>query len=293
MRRFLLATTLAFLVVSIVCNSVSASVWTGARGIWTNINAFKSPCLGFDDAYPAEMRKQAKDGLDAIGWYAGYNVSGADFTKSAFLNALTSVKNETYGEGAVYVHSHGDVYRSSSIRAAFLTDPGVGDCNDWSTDNISNFAIKAKFDASPTQEGPTPIVIMSTCWLGAATHPVKDLENKMPEAFGIAKNKTQNDGFYMGYKWETYDSAQYKFEGRFFDYIDANPAYRTFKQAFTYASGYSAPSGNPVRPELVRIAVRLKGGKLDERDREEYCVGGTCRAADVQHHRRHRGSVRR
>jgi hypothetical protein len=238
----------ALLAAVLAWSPVSASVWMGNSGIWVNSDAFSVACVGHVNTYPSSMRSQAVTGMGWLGFTPAYNVMGAGFTRSAFLGAIGASKNGMYSEAGIYIHSHGDVYNSSSIRAAFLQDPGTSRCNDYTQDYVSNFAVNTKWDT----DYPPGLVIMAACYLGT---PAKgSLANNMPEAFNIPKNQTVEpnggrDGFYMGYDYETYDSSMYRFEGYFFNYMHSHLATGSFKQAFTYAKGmggYSYPdSANP------------------------------------------------
>ena len=66
--------------------------------VWSNSDAFKSTCLGFNDTYPQAMYSLAQSQLALL----GYNLSGglgASFTRSAFLNHV-------FYDYAVYAHTH-------------------------------------------------------------------------------------------------------------------------------------------------------------------------------------------
>jgi hypothetical protein len=176
------------------------------RNVWVNSDDFTTACMGVNDTYPQALYNQAKAGLTALGYVTGQDVIGHGFTRAAFLANVGL-------DFAVYVHSHGDVYKSSSIKAAFLQDPPAGRCNDYTKDYVSAAQVKAS--AIP----PYSLVIMSTCYLGSIYQPHKGsaYPNLMPDAFGIPKNQDATNGtFYLGYVYDTYDSSQYKFEHYFF-----------------------------------------------------------------------------
>jgi hypothetical protein len=162
-------------------------------------------------------------------------VIGHGFTRNAFLAGYR------YSFG-VYVHSHADIYNSSSIQAAFLQDPPAGYCNSYTRDYISAAQVKA--NAIP----PYNLVIMSTCYLGAMyqPHTGSGHPNYMPEAFGFTKTHgTTGSRFYVGYVYSTYDSAQYKFEGEMLRWLQLFPT-DTLYSAWTYAAAnsYSYPSAS-------------------------------------------------
>jgi hypothetical protein len=170
----------------------------------------------------------------------GYSVGGAigsGFNTSAFISRVLP-------DWGIYVHSHGDNYWAASgypnVDSAFLQDPGSSRCNNNSVDAIRSSAIK-----SATRGSSYNLVIMSTCFLGSNS-------STMPGAFQIekVKNNTQRE-FYLGYVYETYDSASLRFESAFWSYISGSPPYarRALSQAYVYASsigGYEYPdSSNP------------------------------------------------
>lgn len=200
--------------------------------VWSNSDAFKSNCLGFNDTYPQTMYSMAMTQLKNLG-YSPRGTIGAGFTRTAFLN-------QVFYDYAVYVHSHGDNYYSSgSVDSGFLQDPGSGRCNSTSADIVRASAIK-----KATSGTPYNLIVMSTCFLGSSG-------SSMPAAFQIEKvrNSTQKE-FYLGYVYSTYDSAAYRFENAFFTYLNGASGHtRTVYQAFVYASGiggYQSPDSlNP------------------------------------------------
>ena len=205
--------------------------------VWVNKDGFSKACIGVTDNYPTLMYNQAISWLSAMGFTSGQYVIGHGFTRSAFLAGLPPAY-------AVYVHSHGDIYNASYIKAAFLQDPPSG-CNSYARDYISAAQVLA--NVVP----PVNIVIMSTCYLGSMyqPHTGPSHPNYMPEAFGITKNHTTgNYKFYMGYVYSTWDSEAYKFEGRFYSWMNLHPG-STLSAGWTYAvslGGYNGvDSANP------------------------------------------------
>lgn len=210
-----------------------AFAYTG--DVWSNSDAFKSTCLGFNDTYPQAMYSLAQSQLALLG-YIPSGALGASFTRSAFLNNV-------FYDYAVYAHTHGDNYWAASgypnVDSGILQDPGIGQCNSSSRDMIRSSSIKAA-----TMGTPYNLVVMSTCKLGASS-------STMPGAFQIEKTKssTQRE-FYLGYVYTTYDSSAYRFERAFWSFLNGDPNHtRTVYQAFTYAQsigGYASPdSANP------------------------------------------------
>jgi hypothetical protein len=197
-----------------------------APGVWVNSDDFVKTCpIGHADSYPQLMYNQANTGLANLGYTGGQHVIGHGFTRSAFLAAVGL-------EYAVYVHSHGDIYNSSSIKAAFLQDPPAGRCNDYTKDYISAAQVATR--AAP----PNSLVIMSTCYLGSMYQPHTGPAhpNLMPEAFGIPKNQGATNGtFYLGYVYETYDSSAYEFEHYFFWWLSMEQPGDSFADAWVYA----------------------------------------------------------
>ncbi|HEX7491841.1 MAG TPA: hypothetical protein VF337_09090 [Candidatus Limnocylindrales bacterium] len=201
--------------------------------VWTNSNAFTSRCLGFNDTYPAQLDSLARTQMAALGYSPLGGAIGSGFNTTAFLGHVLA-------DWGVYVHSHGDNYWATSgapnVDSAFLQDPGPNRCNVLPNDTIRASAIK-----SATRGSQYNLVIMSTCFLGSAS-------STMPNAFQIekVKNNTQRE-FYLGYVYETYDSASLRFENAFWSYISGSPPYarRTLYSAFIYASsigGYESPN---------------------------------------------------
>ena len=208
-------------------SAVSADTIDGYHpGVWVDSDGFTNSCLGQTDNYPAKMYAQATSLLSLIGFTSdGQHQIGHGFTRSAFLTSLTI----DYG---VYVHSHGDIFASSAIRAAFLQDPPAGRCNDYTKDYVSAAQVLA--NAHP----PYNVVIMSTCYLGSMYQPHKGSSyvNLMPEAFGIPKTHvTSGNRFYMGYVYSTFDSAMYYFEQNFYEFLQLHPG-STLSQAWTTAA---------------------------------------------------------
>jgi hypothetical protein len=202
---------------------------------WSNADAFKSNCLGFNDSYPQLMYSQAHTQMALLGYSPVTGALGAAFTRTAFLN-------EVWYDYGVYVHSHGDNYWASTgapkVDSAFLQDPGSRHCN-TSSDMVRSSAIK-----TATSGTPYNLVVMSTCYLGSST-------STMPGAYQIEKVKTSTQReFFLGYVYSTFDSSAYRFENVFFTYLNGSASHaRTAYQAFVYATGiggYTAPnSSNP------------------------------------------------
>jgi hypothetical protein len=211
--------------------------------VWSNSNAFKATCLGFNDTYPAQAYSLARSGFLFLGYgQTGGTLGGAlgsSFTRSAFLN-------DVLYDYAVYAHTHGDNYWASSgypnVDSALLQDPGSGKCNSYPRDAIRSSSIKAA-----TLGTPYNLVIMSTCMLGSS-------RSTMPDAFQIKKTKSSlRSEFYLGYVYSTYDSSAVRFESAFWSYLKGSTSHtRTLYQAFTYAQsigGYAIPnSASPFTP---------------------------------------------
>jgi hypothetical protein len=189
--------------------------------VWSNSDAFKATCLGYNDTYPQQLYSLSVTQLANRGFGPISGALGAGFTRSALLNNVLS-------DWAVYVHSHGDNYWAASgypnVDSGVLQDPGAGRCNS-SSDIIRSSSIR-----SATQGSYYNIVIMSTCMLGSSS-------STMPAAFQIDKTKQSNDPeFYLGYVYHTWDSSSLRFEEAFWSYINGG-ASRTLSGAYAYASG--------------------------------------------------------
>lgn len=63
----------------------------------SNVSAFRSPCVGFQDSHPIRMLGLAVNGLRSLG-YAVTGYSGAAFTRTAVLT-------RTVNDYGFYVHS--------------------------------------------------------------------------------------------------------------------------------------------------------------------------------------------
>jgi hypothetical protein len=210
-----------------------ASAHTGDA--WSNSNAFTSKCIGFTNTYPSQLYYLNRSQMSQLG-YSMTGALGAGFSRSAFLN-------EVFYDYAVYVHSHGDNYvTSSGVESAFMQDPGSPACNSYARDAVRSSQVKAA-----TYGTPYNLVIMSTCYLGSS-------RATMPDAFQIEKTKTSTQReFYLGYSYSTYDSAQLRFESLFWSYLNGAPSHtRTLYQAFVYALGVggyeSVNASNPFSP---------------------------------------------
>jgi hypothetical protein len=215
------------LIASMGASAANAGTYSG---VWVNSDSFTSNCGASN--YPSMLYSRASSIMSTLGFPGGQRVIGHGFTRAAFLYALAP-------EFAVYVHSHGDVYRSGG--SAFWQDPpsGCGGSSDYVT------ASQVAGSAAP----PYNLVIMSTCYLGSVTQPHSGLVNTMPEAFGIPKTHVSSGKkFYMGYVYETYDSAQYAFEGNLLSWEQQYGSNTVLSMAHWYAStfSYSYPnSGDP------------------------------------------------
>ena len=239
-RRVLRKTSLALVGVAltvVVASPGSAAPARASADVWVNLDGFKSPCTAQASIYPAKLYSQARSGLAGIGYSLDHSVIGRGFTRTAFLQAVAFPY-------AVYVHSHGDVYASTKIQAAFLQDPQTCPV-DYRVDYVSWQQIK------PVAVPPYELVIMSTCYLGSYYQPHKGTLNMMPDAFAIAKNQMATNGtFYLGYRYSTWDSEAYRFEGRFFNTLLANRGgSATYSWAWAYAMSYAdyaeVSSGDP------------------------------------------------
>jgi len=231
---------LASLMVAVSALSTTASpIQAHTADAWSNSNAFRSACVGFNNTYPQQMYSMARTQMALLGYSPINGAVGSSFTRSGFLGHVLS-------DWGVYVHSHGDNYWASSgapnVDSGFMQDPGTTRCNS-SADIIRSSAIK-----SATLGTPYNLVVMSTCYLGSST-------STMPAAFQIEKRKANIGAreFFLGYAHSTFDSSAYRFESTFFTYLNAGANHsRTVHQAFTYAAGiggYTAPdSANPFEP---------------------------------------------
>jgi hypothetical protein len=229
--------SLVFAVSTLGATAPQAAARTG--DVWSNSDAFKTACVGFNNTYPSQMYSMARTQLALLGYSPISGALGPSFTRSAFLNHV-------FYDYAVYAHTHGDNYWAASgypkVDSGILQDPGTGRCNSNTLDMIRSSAIKAA-----TMGTPYNLVVMSTCYLGSSS-------STMPAAFQIEKVKTSSQReFYLGYTYSTYDSSALKFEQAFFSYLNGGTNHnRTVYQAFTYAmsiGGYSSPnSSNPFSP---------------------------------------------
>lgn len=161
----------------------------------SNVSAFHSPCVGFQDNHPARMLALALTGLRSLGYTAsGY--SGAAFTRTAVLAG-------TVNDYGFYVHSHGDNYWYAPAQRrynGFREDSG--DC--------SQAVIFSPQIATARADRFTNLVVVSTCHNADPT-------TTLPAAFGIAKTKDQAGGsrFYLGYLGIGYDNDEQAFETAF------------------------------------------------------------------------------
>jgi len=161
----------------------------------SNVSAFRSPCVGFQDSHPARMLGLAVSGL---GWL-GYDVtgaSGAAFNRGAMLA-------RTVGDYSFYVHSHGDNYWDAPAQRrynGFREDSG--DC--------SQAVVFSPQIAAARAQRFTNLVVISTCHNA-------DPGSTLPGAFGIARTKvnTGSPSFYLGYAGIAYDNDEQAFETAF------------------------------------------------------------------------------
>jgi hypothetical protein len=161
----------------------------------SNVSAFRSPCVGFQDSHPAQMLALALTGLRSLGYTAtGY--SGAAFTRTAVLA-------QTVDDFGFYVHSHGDNYWYAPAQRrynGFREDSG--DCR--------QAVIFSPQIAAARADRFTNLVVISTCHNA-------DPATTLPDAFGIARTKAQAGGshFYLGYLGIAYDNDEQAFETAF------------------------------------------------------------------------------
>ena len=191
----------------------ATSAYTGDT--WSNSDAFRSNCLGFNDTYPTRMLSAALGGYAKLG-YTTTAYSGTAFSK-------TQVLSRTLNDWGFYVHSHGDNYAYSGSTRDFGFREDAGMC--------SGARIIFARDITAVRRGRTSnLVIMSTCHLGESA-------TTMPGAFAITKTKAgwgawAGPSFYLGYLGEAWDSDEYAFESRFWSAI--GPGYGV-GQAFDVA----------------------------------------------------------
>lgn len=161
----------------------------------SNVSAFRSPCVGFQDSHPARMLGLAVSGLRSL----GYDVTGASGT--AFNRG--TVLTRTVGDYSFYVHSHGDNYWYAPAQRrynGFREDSG--DC--------SQAVVFSPQVAAARAQRFTNLVVISTCHNA-------DPGSTLPGAFGIARTKASSGGssFYLGYTGIAYDNDEQAFETAF------------------------------------------------------------------------------
>ncbi len=161
----------------------------------TNVSAFRSPCVGFQDSYPTRMLSLAVAGLRFLG-YTVTPYSGVGFSRAAVLA-------RTVSDNSFYVHSHGDNYWYQPAQRrynGFREDSG--DC--------SQAVIYSPQIAAARAGRFTNLVVISTC------HNAEPATT-MPAAFGIAKTKVLSGGnhFYLGYLGSAFDNDEEAFETAF------------------------------------------------------------------------------
>ena len=161
----------------------------------SNVSAFRSPCVGFQDSHPTRMLGLAVNGLRSLG-YAVTGYSGAAFTRTAVLT-------RTVNDYGFYVHSHGDNYWYA---------PGQRRYNGFREDSgdCSQAVIFSPQIAAARAGRFTNLVVVSTCHNA-------DPATTLPAAFGIARTKAQAGGshFYLGYLGIAYDNDEQAFETAF------------------------------------------------------------------------------
>ena len=166
----------------------------------SNVSAFRSPCVGFQDSHPAQMLALAVSGLRSLGYaVAGY--SGAAFTRSAVLS-------RTVSDFGFYVHSHGDNYWYAPDQRrynGFREDSG--DC--------SQAVIFSPQIAAARAGRFTNLVVVSTCHNA-------DPSTTLPAAFGINRTKVQAGAshFFLGYLGIAYDNDEQAFETAFWSALE-------------------------------------------------------------------------
>lgn len=161
----------------------------------SNVSAFRSPCVGFQDSHPARMLALAVTGLRSLGYTpAGY--SGAAFNRTAVLA-------RTVGDFSFYVHSHGDDYWYAPAQRrynGFREDSG--DC--------TQAVVFSPQIAAARADRFTNLVVISTCHNA-------DPATTLPAAFGFARTKSDVGAshFYLGYAGIAYDNDEEAFEMAF------------------------------------------------------------------------------
>jgi hypothetical protein len=161
----------------------------------SNVSAFRSPCVGFQDSHPARMLALAVTGLRSLG-YAVTGASGAPFNRGAVLA-------RTVSDFSFYVHSHGDNYWYA---------PGQRRYNGFREDSgdCTQAVVFSPQIGAARGERFTNLVVISTCHNA-------DPGTTLPGAFGIARTKASTGGshFYLGYLGIAYDNDEQAFETAF------------------------------------------------------------------------------
>ena len=161
----------------------------------SNVSAFRSPCVGFQDGHPARMLALAVSGLRSLG-YAASGASGAAFNRG-------SVLARTVNDFGFYVHSHGDNYWYA---------PGQRRYNGFREDSgdCTQAVVFSPQIAAARAGRFTNLVVISTCHNG-------DPGTTLPDALGIARTKANTGGshFYLGYVGIAFDNDEQAFETAF------------------------------------------------------------------------------
>ena len=161
----------------------------------SNVSAFRSPCIGFNDSHPARLLALAVAGLRSL----GYGVTG--YSGEAFSRA--SVIARTVNDYGFYVHSHGDEYWDAPAQRrynGFREDSG--DC--------SQAVVFSPQIAAARAGRFTNLVVVSTCHNA-------DPATTLLAAFGIGRTKVASGAshFYLGYVGIAYDNDEQAFETAF------------------------------------------------------------------------------
>jgi hypothetical protein len=166
----------------------------------SNVSAFRSPCVGFQDTHPARMLALAVTGLRTLGYtVTGY--SGVAFNRTAVLA-------RTVDDFSFYVHSHGDNYWYAPAQRrynGFREDSG--DC--------TQAVVFSPQIAAARANRFTNLVVISTCHNA-------DPATTLPAAFGFARTKVATGAahFYLGYLGIAYDNDEQAFETAFWDALE-------------------------------------------------------------------------
>lgn len=184
---------------TLILATAAGPALAGYQGtIDSNVTAFTRSCLGFDDPYPSKMLTAAVAAYGGLGYTAsGY--SGTSFTRSHVLA-------RTVNDWGYYVHSHGDMYWSSTWNGSysgFREDAG----------KCSGVPVVSMDIASRRGGRQSNLIVISTCHNGESN-------TTLPSAFAIEKVKAgayqwSGPEFYLGYIGDAWDSDEWIFEQRF------------------------------------------------------------------------------